>query len=116
MADLVESIKKAALDAVANSDPSAVLFGKVTGVAPLKIQINQKLILEEACLVLTRNVTEYDLDITPDEWTTESADSHRHGITGKKSIKVHNALEEGDEVILIRQAGGQQYIVLDRVG
>ena len=40
---------------------------------------------------------------------------HSHNIKGKKKITIHNALAKGDEVILLRQQGGQKYIVVDKV-
>lgn len=40
--------------------------------------------------------------------------SHKHRYQGKKKWKVHNALQMGEKVILIRCDGGQQYIVLGR--
>ena len=133
LGDLVESMKTAALEAVENSDPCCILYGMVIQAEPLRIQVNQKLILDAECLVLTRNVTDFTTEVTV-SWSTESALSshshgasisgttggynlaHTHSITGRKSITVHNSLVVGEEVILIRQAGGQEYIVLDRVG
>lgn len=41
--------------------------------------------------------------------------THRHGISGRKSLTIHNALKNGDKVILIQQQGGQKFIVLDKV-
>ncbi len=41
--------------------------------------------------------------------------SHAHGISGRKSLTIHNALKNGDKVILIRQHGGQKYVVLDKI-
>jgi hypothetical protein len=41
--------------------------------------------------------------------------AHTHALIGKKSITVHNALQVGDEVILLKKKGGQKYLVLDRV-
>lgn len=41
--------------------------------------------------------------------------AHTHDITGKKEITIHNGLAVGDEVILLKQKGGQKYLVLDRV-
>ena len=151
MGDLVESMKKAALEAIGESDPTCIMYGMVISTSPLRIQVNQKLILEEECLKLTRNVTDFYTSVTV-SWETESKlglhvhgkgslaveigsggnPSHSHGatvdgstagynlahthsITGKKTIYVHNSLQEGEEVILIRQAGGQEYIVFDRV-
>lgn len=49
--------------------------------------------------------------------TTETAElSHGHDITGRKEITMHNALKVNEKVILLRQQGGQKYIVLDRIG
>lgn len=41
--------------------------------------------------------------------------SHNHSISGRKSLTIHNGLKTGDKVILIQQAGGQKYVVLDKV-
>ena len=40
---------------------------------------------------------------------------HMHSIAGTKSITINNALKQNDKVILLQQAGGQKYIVLDKV-
>ena len=40
---------------------------------------------------------------------------HMHSISGTKSITINNALKQNDKVILLQQAGGQKYIVLDKV-
>lgn len=50
--------------------------------------------------------------------STSSAEDiqHSHSIVGKVEITVHGGLAVGDEVILIRQQGGQKYIVTDRIG
>lgn len=42
--------------------------------------------------------------------------THQHNISGTKTITVHNALKQGDKVVLIRAQGGQKYVVLDKVG
>ena len=41
---------------------------------------------------------------------------HTHRIAGQKKITVHNALNTGDKVILLRKQQGQQFIVIDRIG
>jgi hypothetical protein len=50
------------------------------------------------------------------ENSLEDTLAHRHSIEGKKEITVHNSLVVGDEVILLRQQGGQKYVVWDNVG
>lgn len=39
---------------------------------------------------------------------------HKHSIKGTKSIMVHNALKINDNVILIQQQGGINFVVLDK--
>lgn len=101
LADLVESMKTAALGAVEASKPVNVFFGNVVSASPLKISVEQKMTLEAPQLVLTRNVTEYRLDMTAGE---------------RRAYIVHNGLAVGDKVILIRGQGGQKFIVIDRLG
>lgn len=126
--ELMKTIKRAALDAVKASKPVEVCFGKVTSASPLKILVEQKLPLGEGQLILTRNVTNFKTYITggnvknyyytgsdTDGETAPVVPSHVHAI-GKVQITVHNGLVVGDEVILIRQQGGQKYIVVDRIG
>jgi len=123
---LVEAMKRAARDERESSKPVNVYFGEVVSVAPLKINVEQKMVLGESQLILTRNVTDYMTTVTV-QWNTEigvlSSDGkttapppHLHGIVGQKNFLMHNALEVGDEVILIRQQEGQKFIVIDRIG
>ncbi len=129
--DLNNTIKKAAVEAVAASKPTAILFGKVTSASPLKINVEQKMTLTAAQLVLTRNVTNHAVNVTMD-WESENAvhdhsytddgsnmttgsNTHNHQITGTKSITIHNGLVVGDEVLLIQMQGGQKFIIWDKV-
>lgn len=113
--ELVKAVKRAALEAVESSKPVNVYFGRVVAVSPLQINVEQKMTLGSAQLVLTRNVTDYETEVTV-EWETEKMDEHVHELTGKKQMKIHNALSAGDEVVLIRMQEGQKYIVIDRLG
>ena len=138
---LVEKIKKAAMDAFEASKPVNVYFGEVQFTNPLKINVEQKMLLGENQLILTRNVTDHETMVTVNWETEESLDKHSHIVKGKdsnnddidlttdkknlshthilsgsKQITIHNGLDVGDNVILIRQQGGQKFIVLDRIG
>lgn len=139
--DLLNSIKKASTEAIDAGQPADFCFGKVTSTAPLQILVEQKMTLGAAQLVLTRNVTDFSTVVTV-EWETEKeleafetlkidekdsgedeikfdikgeALEHSHKITGEKIITIHNALQIGDEVILLKRKGGQKYLVIDRV-
>lgn len=123
MNDFLNAIKKAAMDAMNASQPSDFCFGKVISTKPLKISIEQKLTLGSAQLILTRGVTDYTTTVTVD-WLSEqksggnnesSFASHNHSIKGEKQMTIHNALKVDEEVVLLKQKGGQKYLVLDRV-
>ncbi len=47
---------------------------------------------------------------------TAAAPPHVHDMTGTQNFLMHNALEVGDEVIILRQQEGQKFIVADRIG
>lgn len=116
--DFVKLIKRTAVEAVNASKPANMVFGTVIGTAPLKIKVDQKLILTSAQLSLSRNVTDYELDITMDhstELTNVGGELHQHTYQGQKKFKVHNGLKNGEEVILMQVSGGQKYIVVDRI-
>ena len=117
------AIKKASTEAVEAGKPADYCFGKVTSVSPLQISVEQKMTLGAAQLVLTRNVTDYTTTITVD-WLTENKSggsgdsaftSHNHSVLGTKQITIHNGLKVDDKVVLLKQKGGQKYLVLDRV-
>lgn len=128
-AELVRTIKRAARDAARAEKPVEVCAGTVTSADPLEIRTEQKLTLGRAQLALSRNVTDFETEVSIKAdygWETQESSggdgdaaygAHGHGIVidGLK-IKVHNALKAGDRVILARQQGGQKYTVLDRVG
>ena len=140
--ELVQTIKKASLDAIEASKPVNVYFGVVKSIHPLTVNVEQKLKLGESQLILTRNVTDYDTMVTV-EWDSEEEEAthnrndlrqpgsdeespdgsmeapsggHFHRITGEKRITIRNGLAVGEEVILVRQQKGQKFIVLDRIG
>lgn len=100
--EFVKLIKKAAVEAYEASKPVQICFGKVTKASPLEIIVDQKLTLGKSQLVLTRNVTDFEAEITIDG--------------EKKKATFHNKLQVGDEAILLRQQGGQKYIVEGKIG
>ncbi|MCL1831719.1 MAG: DUF2577 domain-containing protein [Oscillospiraceae bacterium] len=70
-------IKLAALDAVEADKPVAVLYGQVTAVSPLTVEVEQKLKL-----------------------------------SGEQLVAIRGELSVGDSVALLREQGGQRFVVL----
>lgn len=132
MPNLIEIIKMAAVEAVKASNPAAIVFGTVTSIEPLKINIEQRLTLDESHLVLSSLVSDFEVEMTVDHLTEDhththtisdtysgggsaSNETHNHDITGKKTMTIHLGLKVDETVMLLQVQGGQKYIVLDRV-
>ncbi len=116
--EMIRAVKRAAIDAVNAQKPCNVFYGIVSKANPLEIVVEQKMTLTAAQLVLTRKVTKHEIEVecTPEDWFTEAESLHKHGIKGKKKITLHNELKAGEKVLLLRCAGGQSFVVIDRVG
>jgi hypothetical protein len=131
---VLDATKKAALDAVNASNPVNIMFGVVISAEPLEISVEQHLTLKAPQLVLSRSVTDYNLDAVVAHWTeyetehihpvidtytgggTSKPTTHRHKYTQTKKFRVLNALKATEQVILVRIQGGQKFLVLDRLG
>ena len=125
--ELVDTLKRAAVEAVEAKKPVNVYFGEVVSTSPLKINVEQKMILGEKQLILSRNVTDFKTKITAgniknyyyigdvNSGTAPVSPSHVHAV-GTIEVTVHNGLAVGDKVIILRQQEGQKFIVADRIG
>ncbi len=139
--ELLQAIKRAALEAVAAGQPVALCYGTVRSVEPLQIMADQKLPLEAEQLELTGAVQDRFVDIEIKAYTENdsfmdgrhthgiidtytgggSSDegnlntTHKHAIKGRKKLRLFNGLQVGERVLLLRWQGGQKYLVLDRL-
>lgn len=120
---LVKAMKQAALDAVDAKKPVAVYYGTVKSESPLKIDVEQKMTLSKAQLVLTKAVLDHYVDIEVKHITEKRGggsgdpayESHDHEYKGRKKIMIYNGLKKGEKVLLIRFQEGQKFVVWDRV-
>ncbi len=116
MADLISLIKRAAVDAVEGEKPAGVLFGTVTSISPLQVNVEQRLTLSGEMLALTTNVMDYSVELDVNWQTGSGGDpSHSHPVVGTKTATVKNGLHVGEKVVLLRMQGGQRFLILDRV-
>lgn len=82
-AGLLKIIKKAAVEAVEADKPVNLCFGIVTSASPLKINVEQKMELGEAQLLLSRNVTDYIMKLETSMETEPAESSHSHAFQGR---------------------------------
>lgn len=139
--ELLQTVKRAAVEAVAAGQPLALCYGTVSSVEPLQIMADQKLPLEAEQLELSGAVQDRFVDIEISAYTENDAfmngrhthgicdtytgggssdegnlnTTHKHAIKGRKKLKLCNGLQVGEKVLLLRWQGGQKYLVLDRV-
>jgi hypothetical protein len=100
---MIEVIKKAALEAVKASSPTAIVYGTVVSEDPLKINIEQKLTLDSDHLLLTDNVRDYNVDLKLSDG----------GIL--QNYTVQNSLKKDEQVLLLQLQGGQKYVIMNRL-
>lgn len=100
--NLLKLIKQAALDAVKEYGMCDGEYGIVENISPLHIRTDTKKLLTKDFLVLTKNVSDYETEITLDNGE-------------KQKAVIHNSLKNGDSVLLLKIKRNQEYIVLDKV-
>ncbi len=130
--ELLNTIKQAAAGMLNDADLSDVCFGTVTSSSPLQVKVEQKFTIGAANLIVPQHLTSYTVQVTIDWETNQDTYTHKHnvegtdssddtrtyklGISGTKTMTINNALKSGDSVILVKQLGGQKYLIIDRVG
>jgi hypothetical protein len=116
----MQALVKQTMDA---GKPADYIIGVVETVNPLSIRIEQRDVVTQEFLALTDAVRDYDVDIEVNHVTENRGggsgdpayESHNHGYAGRKRIRVYNGLHSGESVIMLRQAGGQEYCVVSRI-
>ena len=119
------------MEAVEAGKPVNLLFGEVISASPLKIQVDQKAIYTEKMLVLTRNVTDFEVDMTVSHRTVVI--SHGHPVVdtytggGSATPVDHNHPIKPKEIQGSQcpcswglgrsgpDAEGEKFVVLDRI-
>lgn len=97
--ELLQTIKKAAKEAVESSNPCGVLFGTVVSTNPLQINVEQKMTLSKEFLILTKNVVDYTVDVTIN-WTTENTSlnaNHSHNTNVNSNISVSSDISPNED-------------------
>ena len=87
-------------------------MGTVKKTGPLEIQVmsDAQLLLTETNLYVPRWLTDHMLDVE-----IYGMDSDGDSLTGKRKMKVFNALKKGDMVYLLSYEDGALYFVVDLV-
>lgn len=99
--DLVKAIKRIVEETTENNKPTHIMYGKVISVSPLRVNVEQRMILDKNQLVLTDHLTRKT------GWTVVNDRTYE--------VVFDNRLKVNDNVLLIRKQGGQKFIIIDKV-
>ncbi len=120
--DIAKAIRTIASQQMNASAMSDIVFGKVVSASPLAVQIDQKLTVDSDHLMLTGSVEERTIPATLSGSSSGSISiegseyrPYRCNITDTGNITLRRGLAVGEKVIMLRQGGGQMYVILDRV-
>ena len=96
------------------SDYADIMYGKVIEDNPLKIQTSNQMILSESFLVLGRQVTKRKERVKILSHFDQIGEISGNRPDVEETVEIDGTLIKGDEVVMIRFDGGQQFFVLER--
>lgn len=112
--DLVRIIKRIVKETIANDSPTRVMYGKVISTNPLKVNIEQRMILDKNQLVLTDHLSRKTSIVTVRDNYRDGNGDLTH-VNRDVEVIFDNRLKVNDKVILLREQGGQKFVILDKV-
>lgn len=83
--DFNNTLKKLVVGTSETTKPTSIMYGKVISTNPLKINVEQRMIFDKKFLVLTERLVK------------------------------DSPLKVNDKVVLLREQGGQKFLVIDKV-
>ncbi|WEV42947.1 DUF2577 domain-containing protein [Lactobacillus sp. ESL0684] len=101
-----------------DSEYSDIVYGTVSSVDPLEVQLANDMILTDDFIVLGKNIGKIVLNgktkvyAHDDQIGKESG--NRPTITEKVKYELDNSLKKDDKVTMIRMDGGQQFYLFER--
>ncbi len=115
--DLVRAMKQVSTDANDAGYPATLMSGTVMAVNPLKIKVEQRFEITGSMLILPEHLKDHKVKVTIEAAHTENGGTpeHNHEYGGELMVTVHGGLESGDSVQLVRQQGGQKFLVIGKV-
>lgn len=124
MSVLYDAMKSVAAQYEQNQNPVRLLFATILQAEPLRVELDNKLILDEKYFLVAQHLTDYEIEA---ELTTDEIEEFFVEHEGRQDvqvdiglqkgrIKLKNKLKSGDRVIVIALEGGQFFVILDRIG
>lgn len=102
------------------SERSDIMYGVVISASPLKVQLANNMVIDDNFLILGKHIGKFKLKgkAKVKSHTDQVGEAHgnRPTVTEEVEYSFDNSIKKGDKLTMIRQDGGQQFYVLERVG
>ena len=109
---MLEELKKIVKQTEDANVPARFLFGEVKNMDPLTVLVDSRFYLTPPALIVLKELYGHKHDVPAH--STQSAADHAHSVSAFASGTAE-ALAVGDRVVLLRNYGGQEYLILGRV-
>jgi len=109
---MLEQLKKIVRSTEEADVPTRFMFGAVTSLSPLTVFVDNRFYISPPALKVMKEIYGHK-HVIPSH-STQTASQHAHNVTQFNS-NIAEALAVGDEVVLLRNRGGQQYLIIGRV-
>ena len=107
---MIQTIKKAGVDAVNANNPLNIEFGVILDSKNLTIRVEQKKTLPKEFFIVPESLTRYEVDLIHSHNYSNGSTQNELG-----KLIIREGLKVGDKVILLRIKQGTQYLILDKV-
>lgn len=125
---MVKIIKRVAEGERMASQGVRVMFGEVTSISPLIVRVDNRFDISESMVVLMKEFkagsypTHYHSLVRPESLTLPGGqETHLHELATDyltnegEGSEIYYGLSVGDKLVLLRNDGGQQFVVLGRL-
>lgn len=103
-----------------DSDYADIMYGIVTSVKPLKVQLSNQMIITDDFITLGKHIGKFKVKgkakVKSHTDTIEPITGTRPTVTESVELTIDNGLKEGDKVTLMRGNGGQKFYLFERKG
>lgn len=112
---MINEVKTVVKNYIDSTMPTKIVNGKVVNLSPLEINIGNEFTIPEELIHVPTWLKDGYSNETKHVHVTEESNKHVHNIldSGHHKHQIYFKLKKGDDLILLRNLGGQKYFVLD---
>lgn len=108
---MLEQLKKIARSTEEAGVPTMFMFGVITSLSPLTVFVENRFYISPPAVQVMKEIYGHK-HVIPSH-STQTASQHAHGVSPFDS-NIAEALAVGEKVVLLRNRGGQKYLIIGR--